>query len=118
MTDSSIACRSCGRTGLLGILDLGRTPLANALLAAEQVGDPEPTYPLELALCPHCSLVQILQTVPPEQLFGEYVYFSSFSQTMLDHAQALAGEMVPARRLSGASLVVEAASNDGYLLQF
>jgi SAM-dependent methyltransferase len=118
MTDSSIACRSCGRTGLLGILDLGRTPLANALLNAEQLGGPEPTYPLELALCPHCSLVQILQTVPPEQLFGEYVYFSSFSQTMLDHAQALSGEMVRARGLSGDSLVVEAASNDGYLLQF
>ena len=118
MTDPSITCRSCGRDGLVGILDLGRTPLANALLPAEPVDGPEPTYPLELAFCPHCSLVQILETVPPEQLFGEYVYFSSFSQTMLDHARTLADEMVTARRLGSKSLVIEAASNDGYLLQF
>ena len=63
-------------------------------------------------------LVQILETVPPEQLFGEYVYFSSFSQTMLDHARTLATEMVTTQRLANKSLVVEAASNDGYLLQF
>jgi hypothetical protein len=118
MTSPAAHCRSCGAGGLTSILDLGRTPLANALLSAEQLDRPEPTFPLELALCPHCSLVQILETVPPQELFGEYLYFSSFSQTMLDHARTLAGELTAARQLGANSLVIEAASNDGYLLQF
>jgi SAM-dependent methyltransferase len=113
-----VNCRSCGHKGLATVLSLGRTPLANALLSGDQLHRPEPTYPLDLAFCPGCSLVQIEQTVPPEQLFREYVYFSSFSSTMLRHAQDLAGELVEGRRLGPASLVVEAASNDGYLLQY
>jgi SAM-dependent methyltransferase len=99
------------------ILSLGKTPLANALLDAEALGRPEPTYPLDLALCPRCSLVQILATVPPEELFRDYLYFSSFSDTMLRHVEALTAELLAARRLGGDSLVMEAASNDGYLLR-
>ncbi len=110
-------CRSCG--GRLDVfLDLGRTPLANALPRPEDLGRLEPTFPLEVALCATCALVQITETVPPETLFGEYLYFSSFSTTMLDHARSLAARFVPERKLDGDSLVVEVASNDGYLLQW
>lgn len=118
MSELAAACRSCGGTDLRLILDLGRTPLANALLSPEQAEQPEPTYPLELALCPGCSLVQILETVPPEELFRHYVYFSSFSETMLAHARESAAELTETLRLGPESLVVEAASNDGYFLQY
>jgi len=111
-------CRSCGAAGLQSILDLGRTPLANALLNAEELDAPEPAYPLELAFCPHCTLVQILETVSPEKLFRDYVYFSSFADTTLSHARTLANRMIESRRLNQDSLVIEAASNDGYLLQY
>ncbi|MHB8646955.1 MAG: class I SAM-dependent methyltransferase [Thermomicrobiales bacterium] len=111
------SCRSCGGT-LQTILSLGRTPLANSLLTATQLAAPEPTYPLDLALCPACSLVQITETVPPEVLFSEYLYFSSFSDTMLHHAEILAKRLVAERQLGAQSLVVEIASNDGYLLQY
>ena len=111
------ACRSCGNR-LDIFLDLGRTPLANALPRPEDLGRPEPTFPLAVALCASCALVQITETVPPETLFGEYLYFSSFSTTMLDHARSLAARFVPERKLDGGSLVVEVASNDGYLLQW
>lgn len=111
-------CRSCGASGLEIVLSLGRTPLANALLTDRQLDTPEPTFPLELALCRRCSLAQITETVPPETLFGEYLYFSSFSETMVRHAEQLVQRLVEERGLTGSSLVVELASNDGYLLQF
>ena len=118
MTKTLPPCRSCGAGALVRILDLGMMPLANALLMAAELGQPEEMYPLEVAFCKECSLVQITETVPPEKLFRDYVYFSSYSQTMVDHAQRLVLEMISARRLSPNSLVVELASNDGYLLQF
>lgn len=111
-------CRSCEHDGLETFLSLGRTPLANALLTADELNSTEATYPLDLAFCPHCSLVQITETVPPEKLFRDYLYFSSFSDTMLRHARDLAGQLVTRRQLGPDSLVVEAASNDGYLLQY
>ena len=110
-----VSCLSCSRPGLVPILDLGRTPLANALLSREQLDQPEPTSPLELAFCPDCTLVQITETTPPEVLFREYVYFSSYSDTMLQHAQSLAERLIESRRLTSRHLVVEIASNDGYL---
>jgi SAM-dependent methyltransferase len=103
---------------LTTVLSLGRTPLANSLLTAEQLDQAEPSYPLDLAVCLDCALVQITETVPPEQLFRDYLYFSSFSDTVLRHAQTLAGRLLRERRLDGSSLVVELASNDGYLLQY
>jgi SAM-dependent methyltransferase len=119
MSDSqSRACRSCGDADLKNVLSLGRTPLANALLTEEQIASPEETYPLDLAFCPHCSLVQITETVPPEKLFREYFYLSSFSETMLRHAADLAAELTASRALRADSLVIEVASNDGYLLQY
>jgi|UniRef100_A0A7V6DNR2 SAM-dependent methyltransferase len=118
MSASVPACRSCGCQDLRLILSLGPMPLANALLSAEQLGESEPAYPLDLAFCPRCTLVQITETVPPEELFREYLYFSSFSDTMLRHAADLSKSITESRDLNGNSLVVEIASNDGYLLQY
>lgn len=112
------ACRACGAGGLEVVLSLGRTPLANRLLSAEELSEPEPTYPLDLAFCSKCALVQITVTVPPEELFREYFYLSSFSDTMLRHASDIAARLSHERELSEESLVVEIASNDGYLLQY
>jgi SAM-dependent methyltransferase len=112
------ACRSCGAPSLREVLSLGETPLANSLLTEEQLEQPEGRYPLDLVFCPGCSLVQITETVPPEILFREYVYFSSFSDTMLRHAEGIAESLVRKRGLGPQSSVVEIASNDGYLLQY
>ena len=111
------SCISCGGSPLAPILDLGTTPLANALLAKDQLSRPEPRFPLELRFCPACSLVQITEKVPPEKLFSEYAYFSSFSDTIVAEARKLAARLARERGLGGSSLAVEVASNDGYLLQ-
>src|SRR5712671_5765689 len=116
-TSQITRCRSCAADSLVTILSLGSTPLANSLLTATQLEEPEASYPLELAFCPNCTLVQITETVPPEKLFREYFYFSSFSDTVLEHARELAERVVESRHLNGNSLVIEVASNDGYLLQ-
>jgi SAM-dependent methyltransferase len=111
-------CRSCGSANLQLILSFGDTPLADRLLTAEQLDQPELTAPLDLAFCPDCSLVQITATVQPEVLFGqEYPYFSSVSQTLLEHSRKNALELIEARALGKDSLVVEPASNDGYMLR-
>ena len=112
------SCRACGNKDLRTILDLGSTPLANRLISPDRLDEAEPKFPLLLAFCLGCSLVQITETVPPETMFSEYLYFSSFSDTMLRHSEELAGRQAEARRLGPGSLVVEVASNDGYLLQF
>jgi SAM-dependent methyltransferase len=111
-------CRSCGSTNLEMVLSLGRTPLANALLKPEELANPEPVFPLELVFCADCALVQITETVPPEQLFSHYLYLSSFSDTMVTHSRELAEGLIAQRGLGANSLVAEVASNDGYLLQF
>jgi len=113
-----MVCRSCQCTELLPVLSLGSTPLANALLTRAQLTEQEPRFPLDLAFCPQCSLVQITATVPPEQLFRDYLYFSSFSDTALANAKAIAHRMIDQLRLGQGSLAAEVASNDGYLLQF
>ena len=118
MTGVSPVCRSCGDPHLEPLLALGRLPLANALLTRKQLGQPEPTYPLDLVFCKRCALVQITETVPPEMLFGNYSYFSSFSDTMLRHAEELVTHLVTCRGLHGHCLVIEIGSNDGYLLQY
>ncbi|MGB9181010.1 MAG: class I SAM-dependent methyltransferase [Pyrinomonadaceae bacterium] len=115
---SSVACRSCGTGDLKTILSLGRTPLANSLLKADQLNEPEEMYPLDLVFCAECALVQITETVPPEKLFREYLYFSSFSDTMLRHAREIVEQLIASRHLDSNSLVMEIASNDGYLLQY
>jgi SAM-dependent methyltransferase len=117
VSDARFVCRACGGSRVPLVLSLGRTPLANALLDASQLEGREATYPLDLVYCEDCTLVQITETVPPPQLFSDYAYFSSFSDTMLRHAQALARRVIAERQLGADALVVEIASNDGYLLQ-
>ena len=110
-------CRSCGAEGLRPFLSLGETPLADALVRPE-LDAPEARFPLEVAFCETCSLVQILEEVDPEKLFVEnYLYFSSFSPALLDHARTHALNLIESRGLGPDSLVVELASNDGYLLK-
>lgn len=111
-------CRSCGASHLEPVLDLGRTPLADRLVTAAQLSEPEPTYPLAVVFCPACGLVQIRETVPPEVLFcADYPYFSSFSDALLRHSRDNVLELIARRHLSANSLAVELASNDGYLLK-
>ncbi len=119
MTTADFACRSCGKQGPALVLSLGMSPLANSLLTKEQLADPkaEEKFPLDLAFCEGCSLLQITETVPPEKMFREYLYFSSFSDTMVKHAEAIATRLADDRKLGKDSLVLEIASNDGYLLQ-
>jgi SAM-dependent methyltransferase len=110
------ACRSCGGWRLEVFLSLGDLPLADALL--RDPGEDEARYPLDVAFCPDCSLVQILEEVPPQRLFVDnYLYFSSFSAALLEHARAHTGRLLQERRLGPGSLVVEVGSNDGYLLR-
>jgi len=118
MSVTSPICGSCGAAGLELLLSLGRTPLANSLLTQEQLSQPEPSFPLDLSFCPHCTLVQITEVVPPEQMFSDYLYFSSFSDTMLRQSRALVERLIAQRSLNQNSLAAEIASNDGYLLQY
>ena len=120
MTESTLStsCRICENPALLPILSLGAQPLANSLLEAGELQQPERRFPLDLAFCPACSLVQITTTVSPDLLFRDYLYFSSFSERMLSHARAITTRVIDEERLSPESLVVEIASNDGYLLQY
>jgi SAM-dependent methyltransferase len=118
MQYSNFACRSCGAKGVEPILSFGQTPLADALLTNEQLTKPELTALLDLVFCPSCSLVQITETVPPEILFcRDYPYFSSVSKSLLEHFAKSAEYLIESRLLGGDSLVVEAASNDGYMLR-
>ena len=118
MAEAAHRCRSCGDGGLRVFLSLGETPLADALLAPEDVARPEPRYPLDVAFCPTCTLVQILEEVPPQTLFVDnYLYFSSFSDEFLAHARTHAENLIRERGLDGSTLVAEVGSNDGYLLR-
>jgi C-methyltransferase C-terminal domain/Putative zinc binding domain/Methyltransferase domain len=111
-------CRSCGADRLEVFLELGDMPLPDALLSAAELERPEPRFPLDVAFCPDCSLVQILEEVPPERLFVDnYLYFSSFSEGLMRHSRAHAVSLIDGRGLGPDSLVVEIASNDGYLLR-
>ena len=110
-------CRACGNVSLEPILSLGFTPLANSLINEEQLLKPEKRYPLELVYCQNCTLVQITETVDPEELFSHYLYFSSFSDTMIAHVAALTQRLIGEQGLTPQSLVIEIASNDGYLLK-
>ncbi len=110
-------CFSCGHDKLQSILDFGNTPLADALLYEDQLNKPEIFAHLELAFCPQCALVQITESVPPEILFcRNYPYFSSVSPSLMKHFSDSAKNIIATRKLHSNSLVIEAASNDGYML--
>jgi SAM-dependent methyltransferase len=117
MTREPFHCRSCRSAKSELVLDLGLQPLANNLLRPEDLTQPEPHFPLRVFVCTECWLLQLTDLVPPVELFTEYLYFSSFSDTMLRHARAAAERHLSELHLGPQSLVVEMASNDGYLLQ-
>jgi SAM-dependent methyltransferase len=110
-------CRACHGATLEVFLSLGETPLANALPHQANVAS-ERRFPLDVAFCSSCTLVQITETVDPAVLFSDYVYLSSFSDTMVQHARDLVERVIRERSIGSNDLVIEIASNDGYLLQF
>lgn len=115
---SELTCLACGHSQLDLIISFGYTPLADNLLTKDQFDLPEYTAPLDLAFCPNCSLVQITEKVPPEILFcRDYPYFSSVSPSLLKHFGDSAKNLIETRGLNENSLVIEAASNDGYMLK-
>ncbi len=119
MIASACQCRSCGGHHLTTFLSLGDMPLSDGLRRPEDLKRPESRYPLDVAFCRDCSLVQITETVPPDELFcRDYPYYSSFMDALLEHSRLNAESLTADRDLGAESLVVELASNDGYLLQY
>jgi len=115
---TEVTCRSCGSARLETFLDLGETPLADRLLTEADLGKRELTFPLQVAFCHECSLVQITETANPEILFADaYPYFSSFSPALLKHSRENVLELIARRELGPGSFIIELASNDGYLLK-
>ena len=110
-------CRSCGTTLEHTFVDLGMSPLANSYVKPEQLNRMEPFYPLHVYVCAKCLLVQLEQFSTPHDIFSDYAYFSSFSDSWLAHAKAYVDMIADRFRLDHSSKVVEIASNDGYLLQ-
>jgi len=111
-------CRFCGSKLARSVVDLGKSPLANAFLTAADLDRPEKFYPLHVFICDQCHLVQLQAFESPQNIFGHYLYFSSYSESWLDHCRAYADAMTRRYALDGSSLVVELASNDGGLLRF
>ncbi|MEL6621191.1 MAG: NAD-dependent epimerase/dehydratase family protein [Pseudomonadota bacterium] len=115
---AEVCCISCQHKGLKPILDLGLMPRSDGLLDESILDRRESLVPLRLGYCPDCTLVQLLETRPPEEMFGDdYLYFSSFSEDLLKHSRDNALELIEMRGLGENSLVAEIASNDGYMLQ-
>lgn len=116
--DAVAHCRLCGAELRHSLVDLGCTPLANALVTPEQAAaGPDRTWPLHVRVCGACLLVQVDTVVPPEAIFHDYPYFSSVSSSWVAHAARCAEAMIARFGLDARSLVLEIASNDGYLLQ-
>lgn len=112
------SCRFCGSPLEQSFCDLGMSPLANSYLTADQLNEPEVFYPLHAYVCSTCFLVQLAEFTSAEFIFSDYAYFSSYSQSWLEHARKYARSVIDRFRLDGSSSVVEIASNDGYLLQY
>ena len=113
-----VKCRFCGRDDIFKFLELGTMALANSFLTAEELGAPEPAYPLDVYFCEECGLVQIGYAVPPDALFKEYIYFSATSDLVHRHAAYLARSFRERFGLNEGSRVVEIASNDGTVLRY
>ena len=117
MSESTPRCRFCGAALTRTLVDLGDQPLANSFLHLDELGRPEPRYPLRVRVCDQCFLAQADASVPPGEIFGHYVYYSSTSESWLRHARAYCEQMRERFNLGPHSKVVEVASNDGYLLR-
>jgi SAM-dependent methyltransferase len=114
---SSTACRFCGSSLRHTFVDLGMSPLCQTHIEPSELNHAEVFYPLHAYVCEHCFLVQLEQYVGPEQIFADYAYFSSYSDSWVDHARRYTEAMITRFGLGADSLVMEIASNDGYLLQ-
>jgi hypothetical protein len=117
-TDMATSCRFCDYELKQTFCDLGMSPLANSYLTGEQLNSPELFYPLHAYVCSNCLLVQLAEFESPEAIFGEYLYFSSYSQFWLDHARDYVSGAIERFSMDASDQVVEVASNDGYLLQY
>ena len=115
---NSCCCRFCGSVLEHTFVDLGMSPLCESFLTPDKLNQMESFYPLHVYVCQHCFLVQLDEYVSPDHIFSDYAYFSSYSDTWLQHAKTYAEKMVDRFKLNGQSQVVEIASNDGYLLQY
>ena len=115
---TSGSCRFCQAPLHETFADLGRTPLANSFVSPDRARLMEPFYPLHAWVCSACRLVQLEEFESPQHIFSEYIYFSSYSESWLRHAAAYAEKMTQRLDLDATALVVEVASNDGYLLQY
>ncbi len=118
MPDPINSCRFCRRDLTHIFVDLGMSPLANSYLRREDLRGMEPHYPLEVFVCEGCYLVQLPVYQTPEDIFQDYAYFSSYSDSWLRHAKAYTDLMVSRFGYGPGSQVIEIASNDGYLLQY
>jgi SAM-dependent methyltransferase len=114
---SGHACRLCGAELALTFVDLGMSLLCESYVPADRIDEHEVFYPLHVRLCAECLLVQLPAYVPGEDIFSDYAYFSSYSDSWVAHAKRYADEMTARLGLTPDSLVTEVASNDGYLLQ-
>lgn len=112
-----LACRLCGRPLDRTFVDLGMSPPCESFIGSESLDSAEVFFPLHVRVCEHCLLVQLPASVAAADIFSDYLYFSSFSDSWVDHAERYVAEMVDQLALGPESLVVEVASNDGYLLQ-
>ena len=112
----SATCLVCGAEQVEGVLDLGVTTLANNFLTADKLADPEPTYPLRLGFCHACTHVQLMDRVPPSEMFTDYLYMSSASETLRRHLHALSDAVVKRFALKASDLVIDIGCNDGTLL--
>jgi SAM-dependent methyltransferase len=110
-------CRSCGAALELTVVDLGKSPLCESILSADKLEAVEPFYPLHVRVCERCWLAQLPAFVSPEEIFDEYAYFSAYSDSWVEHARAYVEMITDRLGLTPESLVIELASNDGYLLQ-
>ena len=111
-------CRFCGSTLKHTFVDLGMSPLCESYVNPEQLNQMEPFYPLHVYVCSSCFLVQLQEYVSPQEIFSHYAYFSSYSDTWLQHAKNYTEKVIARFGLHSSSQVVEIASNDGYLLQY
>ena len=114
---SPYACRLCGATQMRTFVDLGMSPLCESYVPPDRIDDAETYYPLHVRVCESCLLVQLPAYVAAEEIFSDYAYFSSYSDSWVAHAKRYAQAMIDRLRLDSGSLVIEVASNDGYLLQ-
>ena len=114
----SKTCRFCASPLTVNLVDLGMSPLCESYLAADQINVMEPFYPLHVFVCSQCYLAQLGEYVRAEHIFSEYAYFSSYSDSWLKHSKKYADLMTQRLGLGSKSLMIELASNDGYLLQY